>query len=62
MSAFEREQAHRTSEKLSHLKDEVDEKNTEHVEQAREDEPDGSDSGHDPERTSRTRAKGAEVR
>ncbi|MFD8700737.1 hypothetical protein [Kitasatospora purpeofusca] len=62
MSAFDREQAHSTSKKLSHLKDEADEKNTQHIEQAREDEPGGSGSGHDPERRPRTRAKGVEVR
>ncbi|MEV0533534.1 hypothetical protein [Kitasatospora sp. NPDC050463] len=38
MSEFDRARAHRKSEDLSHLKDEVDEKNTEHIERARQDE------------------------
>ncbi|WP_327064333.1 hypothetical protein [Kitasatospora sp. NBC_01302] len=37
MTEFDREQAHRKSKDLSHLKDEVDEKNEEHIEHARHD-------------------------
>ncbi|MFB7908343.1 hypothetical protein ACFC1T_18090 [Kitasatospora sp. NPDC056076] len=48
VSASDREPAHRTSENLAHLKDEVDEKNTEHIEHARQAEPGGS--GPAPER------------
>ena len=35
MNDFDRERAHRKSENLSHLKDEVDEKNAEHIERVR---------------------------
>ncbi|MFF3006759.1 hypothetical protein ACFVTF_28615 [Kitasatospora sp. NPDC057940] len=38
MNEFDRERAHRKSKDLSHLKDDVDEKNTEHIERARQDE------------------------
>ncbi|MFE6054926.1 hypothetical protein ACFQ6N_29600 [Kitasatospora sp. NPDC056446] len=38
MTEFDREQAHRKSKDLSHLKDEVDEKNTEHIKRVRQDE------------------------
>lgn len=38
MSEFDREQAHRKSKNLSHLKDEVAQKNTERIERARKDE------------------------
>lgn len=36
MNEFDREQAHRKSRDLSHLKDEVDEKNKEHIERVRQ--------------------------
>jgi hypothetical protein len=38
MNEFDRERAHRKSENLSDLKDEVDEKNTDHIERVRRDE------------------------
>ncbi|MBD0694161.1 hypothetical protein [Streptomyces sp. CBMA123] len=38
MSEFDREQAHRKAENLSHLKDDVAEKNTEHIKRAQQDE------------------------
>ncbi|MFB7664028.1 hypothetical protein ACFC1R_08775 [Kitasatospora sp. NPDC056138] len=40
MNEFDRERATRKSKDLSHLKDEADEKNTEHIERARCDEDD----------------------
>ncbi|WP_033822707.1 hypothetical protein [Kitasatospora sp. MBT63] len=36
MNEYDRERAHRRSADLSHLKDEVDEKNTEHIDRARQ--------------------------
>ena len=43
MNDFDRERAHRKSENLSHLKDEVDEKNAEHIERVR-----SGGGGNDP--------------
>ncbi|MER8188526.1 hypothetical protein [Kitasatospora sp. NPDC094015] len=40
MNEFDRERSHRKAKDLSHLKDEVDEKNAEHLEQARRDQDD----------------------
>ncbi|MFJ1707383.1 hypothetical protein [Kitasatospora sp. NPDC088346] len=36
MNEFDRERAHRKSADLSHLKDEVDEKNTDHIDRVRQ--------------------------
>ncbi|MFJ9948328.1 hypothetical protein [Kitasatospora sp. NPDC091207] len=36
MNEFDRDQAQRKSKNLSHLKDDVDEKNTEHIERIRQ--------------------------
>ncbi|WP_329485632.1 hypothetical protein OG618_03365 [Kitasatospora sp. NBC_01246] len=47
MKEFDRERAHRKSEDLSHLKDEVDEKNTEHIDRARQVPRDGGDRSED---------------
>ncbi|MFF3071896.1 hypothetical protein ACFVSN_01000 [Kitasatospora sp. NPDC057904] len=41
-NAFDREQAHRKSKDLSHLKDDVDEKNSELIERARQQEDDAN--------------------
>ncbi|MFD0260059.1 hypothetical protein ACFRKE_15245 [Kitasatospora indigofera] len=47
MKEFDREVAHRKSPDLSHLKDEVDRKNAEHIDRARaaSDEPDADQEG-----------------
>ncbi|MGW7441992.1 hypothetical protein [Kitasatospora sp. NPDC054795] len=47
MNEFDRDQAQRKSKNLSHLKDDVDEKNTEHIERVKQHEDEIRQ--HDPE-------------
>ncbi|MET9615791.1 hypothetical protein [Kitasatospora indigofera] len=52
MKEFDREVAHRKSTGLPHLKDEVDRKNTEHIDQARAASAEPADAEEEDEGTS----------